>query len=341
MAAESNIALTVVVSGAPQHITINVHEKVAQLMRKALHQAGIDNSDLAGWNLRFAAGGDPIAPEARIGEAGIGAGATLFLSRDEGGGGEIAVPGPDIDPPPVLVDPTISTAKLARELEQWSENSATYQERGWLLLDHDELHVEVAFSVPLPVGPFQDLVSIPLAVRFGFENYDVWPPSVRLIDPISRRWLQVPRVAALDFTRTGEAGAPANLFIVAHPETGHVFFCKPGVREYHSHPEHSGDDWLLYRGEGFGTLAQLCDSLWRLAVRNVTGLNFISQRLAMGQLNSLNHAIELRQENVDQLTAEAQAQMSQVMGHVPPVVQNQLPPEIQAQIENALREQGP
>ena len=177
---------------------------------------------------------------------------------------------------------------------------------------------------------------MPLAVRFGFENYDLWPPSVALIDPITRRWLQIPRLAALDYTNQDAASAPANLFVGGHPATGHVFFCVPGVREYHTHPEHTGDDWLLHRCEGLGTLGQLCDLLWRLAVRPVTGLNFIAQRLAVGQLNSINQAIELRQENVDQLAAEAQAQMSQVFGQVPDELQAQLPAEIQAQRQDVI-----
>jgi hypothetical protein len=276
MAAENKITLTVVVSGAPQSVTVNGHQKVAELMRKALHAAGIQNSDLTGWSLRFASGGEAISPEERIAEAGINVSATLFLDRDAGGGGEVAVPPADELTPPVLVDPAVSTAKLERALADWKANRSIYEERGWLLLGQEGLRVEVAFTVRLPIGPFQDLVAVPLAVRFGFENYDLWPPSVALIDPIGRRWLQISRLAALDFASQDGAGVPANLFVGGHPATGHVFFCVPGVREYHTHPEHTGDDWLLHRGEGLGTLGQICDLLWRLAIRPVTGLNFIA-----------------------------------------------------------------
>ena len=125
-----------------------------------------------------------------------------------------------------------------------------------------------------------------------------------------------------------------NLFINGHPETGHVFLCKPGVREYHTHPEHSGDDWLLYRGQGFGTLGQICDSLWHLAVRTVTGLTFTAQRISLGEVNSLNQAIELRQENIDELSAQMQAQM-QMLPPLPPELSAQLAPEVRAQIEGA------
>ena len=341
MAAENKTTLTVVVSGAPQSVTVNGHQKVAELMRKALHAAGIQDSDLSGWSLRFAGGGEAIPPEARIAEEGISAGATLFLDRDAGGGGQVAVPPADEPVSPVLVDPAVSAAKFERALADWEANRSVYSERGWILLSREGLRVDVAFTVRLPIGSFQDLVAVPLAVRFGFENYDLWPPSVALIDPIDRRWLQIPRLAALDFGSQDDAGIPSNLFVGGHPATGHVFFCVPGVREYHTHPEHTGDDWLLHRGEGLGTLGQLCDLLWRLAVRPVTGLNIIAQRLAVGQLNSVNQGIELRQENIDQLAAEAQAQMSQVFGQVPGELQAQLPAEIQAQLQGVIDQPPP
>jgi hypothetical protein len=329
MAAEGNIEVTVVVSGAPHPIRINAHEKVGNLIRQALADAGVHGGDIAGWTLRFQ-DGRAIPSGERIAEAGIAAGATLFLDPDEGGGGEVLLPaGTEEEPPPapVLVDPAVSARKLARQLEDWEANAAVYTERGWQLLGSEGLHVDVGFSSRLPVGPFQDLVAIPLAVRISFENYDVWAPSVRVIDPITRRWLGVPRLRAPDFANAEASGTPTDLFIDGHPETGRVFLCMPGVREYHSHPEHSGDDWLLYRGRGFGTLGQLCEVLWRLTTRSVTGLNFVSQRVAIGEgAATVNQGIELRQENVDQLTAQVQAQMAQVPA-------GQMPAEIEAQLQ--------
>jgi hypothetical protein len=336
MTAETNIALTVVVSGAPQGLKINAHQKVAELMRKALHQAKIPGGDLAGWSLRFAEGGEAISPEARVAEAGVSAGATLFLDRDEGGGGEAVASAPvEQEEPaqPLLVDPEISARKLAREMEHWEENRPVYEQRGWLLLGHGDLFVDVAFTARLPIGPVPDLVAIPLAVRFGFDNYDVWAPSVRVIDPITRRWLEVPRVAALDFSNPDPAGLPLNLFVLGHPKTGRVFLCRRGVREYHNHPEHSGDDWLLYRAQGYGTLAALCDLLWRRAVRTVTGLNFIAQRISIGDGGALNQAVEIRQENAEELEVQARGQMPQVIGQVPLEIQEQLPPQIQAELQ--------
>jgi hypothetical protein len=338
MAAEHKLNLTVVVSGSPERISINDRNTVADLMRKSLHKAKIPNEDLAGWSLRFAEGGEAIPPQEKIANTGIIDGATLFLNRDAGGGGQVAVSASDEAPPAVLVDPEISKRKLDRELEDWDDNQEIYEKRGWILLGHEGLNVDIAFSARLPIGPFADVPSIPLAVRLGFQNYDLWPPSVRVIDPITRRWLQVPRVGALDFKVDDGESKPLNLFVLGHPRSGYVFLCKQGVLEYHTHPEHSGDDWLLYRGHGFGTLGALCDLLWRRAVRTVTGVNFIAQRVPIGDNAAVNHVIELRQEDVEELEAQLRGQMQ---GAPIAGASVELPPEIQAQIQGSLSQATP
>jgi hypothetical protein len=232
--------------------------------------------------------------------------------------------------PLMVVDPEVSEAKLERELTDWEDNREIYSSRGWMLLGREGLKVDIGFAVPMPIGQFGDVPSIPLAVRLGFDNYDIWPPSLQVIDPITRRWLQVPRVAALDFTAGPDPTTPLNLFIVAHPQTGHAFLCKQGVREYHSHPEHSGDDWLLYRHQGYGTLGAICDLLWRTAARTVAGLDFLATRTPVGDTAAIQHAIEIRQADIDAQAAAMQPpEGAAVIG---PGGQMQLPPEIQAQI---------
>lgn len=84
---DNNIQVTVVVSGAPVPVKVNVHQKVEQLMREALHDAGKRDVDLSRWFLRHSGGGEPIAAGLRVDQAGITSGATLFLDPDEGGGG--------------------------------------------------------------------------------------------------------------------------------------------------------------------------------------------------------------------------------------------------------------
>lgn len=217
---------------------------------------------------------------------------------------------------PVLVDPVVSAAKLARQLAHWDANAELYRRRGWILLDRGELHVEVGFMCPLPLGPVNDVPGVPLAVRLEFDNYDIWPPSMLLIDPITGRELEQPRIAAVDFEHADSNGTVEQAFIFPHPDTGKVFLCKRGVREYHSHPEHSGDDWLLYRGQSWGTLAQMCDVLWRLTTRTVAGMSVSCRRIAVGEGVAVSMAGQLIQQDPDAAAAEFQAQFGAQLGPI-------------------------
>ena len=333
MAGAHEITVTVVVSGARVGVTAKEHEKVAHLIREALKEAGIPHPKVEDWTLRSAEGGGAIDPDLRVKEAGIADGATLFLDPDEGGGGEAVVAlGPaGAEPPaaPILVDPAVSESKLARQLADWEANAEVYRERGWQLLRHEGLEVDVAFTARLPIGPVGNLPVIPLAVTLDFHNYDIWAPSLRVIDPLSRRWLELPRVRAIDFEPADESGVPLDLFVNNHPETGHVFLCKAGTREYHTHFEHSGDDWLLYRDQGFGTIGRLCDLLWRTAVRTIAGINIAAQRAGLPEQAEVGMGIDIRQEKPEDQPGQQVLQPIPI-GQLPPQMLAQLPAEIQA-----------
>lgn len=91
MAQGTTITVTVYVTGAPFQVRTNTHQKVEQLVRDALHEAGKRGADPGGWVLRPAAGGDPIEQSSRVGDAGITEGTQLSLDRDEGGGGSLSL----------------------------------------------------------------------------------------------------------------------------------------------------------------------------------------------------------------------------------------------------------
>lgn len=338
-----NIDLTVVVNGDDQSVTVNLNQKVESLMREALRKVGINNPDLSEWHLRFEEGGPVIGADQKVADAGISNGMTLYLDPDEGGGGQIAAvlakphPEPASDPLPVLVDPEVSRTKVARMLDDWQAREAEYRERGWLLLSHDDLQVEVAFACRLPIGSFPDVVALPLAIRFGFENYDVWPPSVEVIDPIERRSLGAARLQALDYARVEPGRGPQQVFVGNHPKTGRVFLCKRGVREYHSHPEHNGDDWLLHRGKNIGTLTQLCTLLWRLTTRTVTGLDFRARRVDIDQQMLVEMQVAIAQDDVDSLRQQSINPL--VLQEGAPFAAQPLPPELGQQILAALQAQ--
>lgn len=172
----------------------------------------------------------------------------------------------------VLVPAEVSRAKLEEELASWRLNEEVYRRRGWILLRADGLIVEVAFIGSVAVGDIQ-LSAVTAAIRLTYDNYDLWPPSLDFIDPRTGD-LAVPPVQALEPVNGDVRNA-----LLGHPQTGRPFLCVPGVREYHDHPQHTGDDWLLHRAEGAGRLAVICDIVWRRMVRNVLGLTVQLQSL--------------------------------------------------------------
>jgi hypothetical protein len=176
----------------------------------------------------------------------------------------------------VLVDPEVVQRKFARELALWQENAAAYRRRGWVLLSQGDLEVEVGFLGRLPLGG-PAVPAMPACVRIDFTDYDLQPPSVEFIDPATGEFAQPPVQALVD---TDEG--PRNLLVQMHPDTGRPFFCVPGVREYHSHPQHAGDSWLLHRAGGGGSLAAICDRIWRSMARSLLGIHLQLQTLPTG-----------------------------------------------------------
>jgi hypothetical protein len=227
----------------------------------------------------------------------------------------------------IVVDPDVTRLKFEHELELWREQSAVYRRRGWLLLAEGELAVDIGFIGRLPIGP-QTMPALSAAVRIDFTNYDLWPPSVEFIDPLTGQYAP-PQVQAL----VGTAQDPRDLVVHSHPETSRPFFCVPGIRQYHDHPQHSGDSWLLHRQTGEGRLATICERIWQSMARNLLGVQLNLQTLPGQQLQ-----IQLRVANAPGEVAEAmweqarqaeQAARAQEAGLVLPQGQA-LPPEVAA-----------
>ena len=107
-----------------------------------------------------------------------------------------------------------------------------------------------------------------VCIRLDYTNFDRWPPSLAFIDPFTR--VAVPPLVSAPDVVDGQLG---NALVHAHPETGRPFLCLPGIREFHTHPQHSGEDWLLHRDLGEGDLAVICERVWRRMARNVLGVS--------------------------------------------------------------------
>lgn len=172
---------------------------------------------------------------------------------------------------PQLVNPAVSRAKLGRELSAWRKHEADYRRRGWILLSADDLVVEVAFLTLIPMGTSHVPVVVP-TIRLEYDNYDLWPPSLTFIDvftghptdsPLPNAWVD------------GPDGQPRNVLI--KNSVGKQFICFPGTREFHKHPDHDGDVWELYRADGYGSLAVVCDRVHSTLTAFVAGVQIQMQ----------------------------------------------------------------
>lgn len=204
----------------------------------------------------------------------------------------------------LLVDPNVTRRKFRREVDFWMAHSA-HRERGWLLLDRndDVPSVEIGFLARLATSAgSMPLPAIVCAIRVTYENFDLWPPSLTFIDALTRQPVMPPVRA---FLPTAEG--LRDVLINGHPETGLPFLCLPGIREYHRHPQHSGDDWLLHRASKAGGLTTISERVWRLMARNVVGLNVAIQTLPVWPLQA-QLVVKVGQGDVDALAGNYEAE---------------------------------
>lgn len=175
------------------------------------------------------------------------------------------------------VDPVVSREKFVREVAQFRALAVEHRRRGWWLLDATFPRVTVAMVAAQLAPP-----AVVCGVRIDFTNYDVEPPSVRLVNPFTgepyrarelptallRRHL-VPVALGPDGPVVGQQVAAVPLMQAQHGDEI-PFLCVPGTREYHEHPAHTGDDWLLHRGQAAGTLFHVLNVVHQYGVQPIT-----------------------------------------------------------------------
>ena len=180
-----------------------------------------------------------------------------------------------------FVDRAVSETKFAAEVAQWNAHAEDHRRRGILVLEANFPVVIAAFAVPsLPQPPLM------FGVELDFTNYDMWPPSVRFINPLTREPWPDGMVSPFPVLLNGQA-VPLFLRFEEDPATGMkrvgrpvlsqankgpAFLCMRGVREYHEHPAHSGDSWLQYRDTGIGTLYYILDKLHEFGISHIAGM---------------------------------------------------------------------
>lgn len=201
----------------------------------------------------------------------------------------MAEPGSESSPRgPSLVPASVTNRKFERQLKAWHTNSDALARRGCLLLSEGDLTVDVGIMQHVPIAG-RTIPVMTVCVRVDYWNFDLWAPSVTFIDPITRAPAPPP-VRAID--RASITEEPRDALIDQHPQTGLPFICLPGVREYHNHPQHTGDSWLLHRHRHEGDLIVICERLWRRMARNVVGASVATRSLAVGPPGNINTQLE-------------------------------------------------
>jgi hypothetical protein len=163
------------------------------------------------------------------------------------------------------VDLEVVRKKFDFEVRSLLSLEDEYRRRGWWIRRIDFPEVEVAFA-----SQFAQFVVVPVAVRISFDNYDLDPPSLRFIHPISGE----PSLPSVNEAWLETKEGLEQIFIGMHPTTQQPFLCVPGTREYHSHPQHDGDSWFLHRTTGEGRLVTLLERVWQSMIFPYIGLAF-------------------------------------------------------------------
>lgn len=184
------------------------------------------------------------------------------------------------------IDPKVSRRKFSREVDRLTQQQPALQSRGIFLVGSPTFPiVELVFvprtplklafqaqmagpivlpagAVAMAVAEVPSLAARAFRARFDLTDYDLRAPSLEFWD----HWANTPlpyetMFRAVEYEKQRRAH---NVLLGDHPVTHKPFLCLRGIREYHEHPQHSGDEWLLYRNE-MGLFSAIM-ALWRVAI---------------------------------------------------------------------------
>jgi Predicted metal binding domain len=182
------------------------------------------------------------------------------------------------------VDPNVNRLKYDRELARLHEQRLDLDQRGIFVLGSTSFpHIDLIYVgrhrlravIPvsqqgglfLPAGA-RAAIEVPglsasaFKAHFDLSNYDLAAPGLEFRDPWTDALLPYNgmfRALQFDEHRKGQI-----VLLDDHPITHKPFLCLRGIREYHEHPQHSGDEWLLYRSSV--NMFSIVMALWRVAI---------------------------------------------------------------------------
>jgi hypothetical protein len=148
----------------------------------------------------------------------------------------------------MIVDPSVSRRKFAKEVEAARAYTPFHRQGVWIM----RAEYPVVFVVLVINKPFPALPGVLCGVHLDFTDYDVRPPSIRIVDAFDEKPLDfsvcwkfpkaINTVDPISGQTTQQLQTLLQAFDFAKP-----FFCLSGVREYHESSAHSGDSWFLHR----------------------------------------------------------------------------------------------
>ncbi len=187
------------------------------------------------------------------------------------------------------IDVRVSRLKFDQEIERARNQSETLRQRGVVIQKIEFPIIETVFiprsylKLTLPVQPPSGNLIIPgsikiqmatfeipnlaarsFGVRISLDDFDQRAPSVVFCDPFT--WQELSYNQLHRGHHIGDNGKGFNVLLDGHPITKKPFLCMRGIREYHEHPQHTGDDWMQYR-KHVGLFSTI-DTIWKTCVLN-------------------------------------------------------------------------
>ncbi len=137
----------------------------------------------------------------------------------------------------------------------------------------DLTSVTAGHQIQLVTGELAMLSARAFGARISLEDYDQLAPSVTFRDAWSWEALKIEQM--FRGIHVDDSGKAFNVIPGDHPLTKRPFLCVRGIREYHEHPQHTGDDWMLYRGDFglFSVISTIQRTCVELAQPNLLILN--------------------------------------------------------------------
>lgn len=148
----------------------------------------------------------------------------------------------------MIVDPSVSRRKFAKEVEVARAHAPFHRQGVWIM----RAEFPIVFVVLVVNKPFPAVPGVLCGVNLDFSDYDVRPPSIRIVDPFDEKPLdfaacwKFPKTRSVVNPISGQTTQEVQTLLQAF-DPAKPFLCLAGVREYHESSAHSGDSWFLHR----------------------------------------------------------------------------------------------